>query len=77
MIVQVIASGNLRKYTHRYESLASIEIQDGAKVKDLIALLELPEEESFIVAVNGELVGFGHVLHQDDQVRLIPPVSGG
>ena len=77
MIVKVIASGNLRKYTKPYESVASVEIQDGAKIKDLIALLELPEEESFIVAVNGELVGFGYNLHQDDQVRLILPVSGG
>jgi sulfur carrier protein ThiS len=77
MIVKVVASGYLRNYTQGYKSVASVEVQEGAKVKDLIALLELSEEESFIVAVNGELVGFGHALHQDDQVRLIPPVSGG
>jgi sulfur carrier protein ThiS len=77
MIIQVIASGYLRKFTQSHASLASIELQEGARVKDLISLLELSDEESFIVAVNGELVPFGHVLHQNDQVRLVPPVSGG
>jgi sulfur carrier protein ThiS len=77
MIVQVIASGHLRKFSQPHVSLSSIELQEGARVKDLIALLDLSEEESFIVAVNGKLVPFGHVLHQNDQVRLVPPVSGG
>lgn len=77
MIVQVITSGDLRKYTQSNASVASIEIQEKAKVKELIAYLGLPEEESFIVAVNGQIVAFSHVLNQDDQVRLIPPVSRG
>jgi len=77
MIVQVIASGYLKKYSGRNTSLASIEIHEGARVKDLVALLELPEDERFIVAVNGELVPFGHALKNGDQVRLIPPISGG
>jgi len=51
MIVKVIASSYLGKYTQRYESVASIEVQQGARVKDLTSLLELPEGESFIVAV--------------------------
>jgi sulfur carrier protein ThiS len=77
MIIQVITSGYLRKYVQRSTSVASIDIQEGARVKDLAALLELPEDEHFIVAVNGEFVPFGHVLKSGDQVRLIPPVSGG
>ena len=77
MKVQVIASGYLRKYTQSYESVASIDIDEGARVKDLITLLEVPEEESFIVAVNGQLVPFNHILKEDDLVRIVPPVSGG
>lgn len=77
MKVQVIASFYLRKYTQSYESVASIEIKEGAKVKDLVAGLEVPEEDSFIVAVNGQLVPFNHILKDDDLVRIVPPVSGG
>jgi len=75
--VQVIASGYLKKYTQSDVSVASIEIEEGATVRDLVTLLELPEEESFIIAINGQLVSFGHTLQPDDQVRIIPPVSGG
>jgi sulfur carrier protein ThiS len=77
MQVQVIVSGYLKKYTKSDASVGSIEIKEGATVRDLVALLELPEEESFIIAVNGQLVAYGHTLHPKDQVRIIPPVSGG
>jgi sulfur carrier protein ThiS len=77
MYIQVIASGYLKKYTQSDSSVASIEIKEGATIRDLVTLLELPEEESFIIAINGQLVPFGHTLQPDDQVRIIPPVSGG
>ena len=77
MQIQVIASGYLKKFNQSHASVASIQIKEGATVRDLVTLLELPEEESFIVAINGQLVPFGHTLHQDDRVRIIPPVSGG
>ena len=77
MQVQVIISGYLKKFTHSDSSIATIEIDEGASVRDLVALLELPEEESFIIAVGGQLVPFNHILQPEDQVRIIPPVSGG
>ena len=77
MQIKVIASGYLKKYTQSDSSVASIEIEEGTTVRDLVTLLELPEEESFIIAINGELVSFGHSLQPDDQVRIIPPASGG
>jgi sulfur carrier protein ThiS len=77
MYIQVIASGYLKKFTQSDSSVASIEIKEGATIRDLVTLLELPEEESFIIAINGQLVPFGHTLQPDDQVRIIPPVSGG
>ena len=77
MQIRVIASGYLKKYTQSDSSVASIEVEEGATVKDLVTLLELPEEESFIFAIDGQLVPLGHTLQPDDQVRIIPPVSGG
>lgn len=77
MQIQVIASGYLKKFTKSDSSVASIVIDDGATVRDLVTLLDLPEEESFIIAINGKLVSFGHALQPDDQVRIIPPASGG
>ena len=77
MQVQVIISGYLKRFTHSDSSIATIEIDEGATVRDLVTLLELPEEESFIIAIDGQLVPFNHVLQPEDQIRIIPPASGG
>ena len=37
----------------------------------------LPWKKSIMLAVNLEYVSFSHVLHPDDEVSFIPPVSGG
>jgi sulfur carrier protein ThiS len=77
MKVQVIASGYLRKYTQSDVSIASVEIEDGSMARYLVDLLLPPEEESFINVMDGTPVPFGHTLRQDDQARIIPPISGG
>jgi sulfur carrier protein ThiS len=77
MQVKVIASGYLKKYTRSDSSVAIIEVEEGATVRDLVILLDLPEEESFIIAIDGKLVSFDYLLKSEDLVRIIPPVSGG
>lgn len=55
-----------------------IELPDGATVADLLA--ELPESISgrtFNVAVNQSYTERNTVLHEGDEVALLPPVSGG
>lgn len=37
----------------------------------------LGELTSFAVAVNNEYAGPDHQLHENDEIALIPPVSGG
>jgi molybdopterin converting factor subunit 1 len=57
-------------------------IPEGSTVKDLKALLEiqypgLKELASYMVAVNNEYATMSDILHLDDEVAIIPPVSGG
>ncbi len=60
-----------------------VELQAGATVADLLALLrdgsgaDMPVWKTLAVAVNREYSGAGTALHEGDEVALLPPVSGG
>lgn len=59
------------------------ELEEGARVSDLLALLERRHGDvsegvsSVRVAVNNEYVDSSRVLRDEDEVAIIPPVSGG
>jgi molybdopterin converting factor small subunit len=59
------------------------ELRAGDSVADLLALLRgegaLPEKllQASAVAVNQEYAQLARVLHDGDEVAILPPVSGG
>jgi MoaE-MoaD fusion protein len=59
----------------------SLDVPDGASVGDLLARLgeNVPVIETLGIAVsiNAEYADRNRVLHEDDEVGLLPPVSGG
>ena len=65
------------------ESSASLELPDGARVRDLLDHQRKSFAErdtlwrSLAVAVNREYVSVDHALRDGDEVALLPPVSGG
>jgi MoaE-MoaD fusion protein len=60
---------------------AEIELPDGARVAELLKHLAasrpMPALKSLAVSVNAEFADASHVLHDGDEVGLLPPVSGG
>jgi molybdopterin synthase catalytic subunit/molybdopterin converting factor small subunit len=57
---------------------ARLELDDVASVDAVWERLELGDEPpGLLYAVNREYVTRGHVLHDGDEVAVIPPVSGG
>lgn len=40
-------------------------------------LAELAEGRAYRVAVNQDIVGLEHVLNENDEIALFPPVTGG
>ncbi len=63
-----------------------VEVQDGAAVGDLLRILQSRASnvrmddrvwKSVAVAVNRQYEGAACVLHEGDEVALLPPVSGG
>lgn len=61
----------------------TFDLPDGEHVEDMLALLIrrfphlLPLVDNTRVAVNQEFAEPSQVLHDGDEVALIPPVSGG
>jgi molybdopterin converting factor subunit 1 len=56
----------------------TLELPDGARVRDALASLgSLAEDLPLVMAVNREYADEDAVLSADDELALIPPVSGG
>ena len=81
MRVDVLCFGVLKDFFGAERDL--VELADGADVEALLTLLRgrgVAAEtvwKSLAVAVNREYAGLATVLHDGDEVALLPPVSGG
>jgi len=79
--ITVLFFGVLKDFFEAERDL--VELADGATVRDLLVLLRdggEPEPtvwSSLAVAVNEEYAAADAVLHDGDEVALLPPVSGG
>jgi molybdopterin converting factor small subunit len=54
-----------------------VEIAEGATLRDLVALLKIPTEETRILFVNGIIQEPDYRLKSDDEVGIFPPIGGG
>ncbi len=79
MMVRVLFFAYLRERCGVRET--TVDLAEGASVDDLRHVLRarfaLPERTPIRFAVNRAYVDSTHVLHENDEVALIPPVSGG
>ncbi|MDQ7780828.1 MAG: MoaD/ThiS family protein [Planctomycetota bacterium] len=55
----------------------AVELQAGATVRDLVRTLALADGLVAMATVNGTVRPLDHPLADRDEVKLIPPVSGG
>jgi MoaE-MoaD fusion protein len=81
MRVRVLFFGMLREMAGK--SSDSVELADGASVRDLLAAYEpnMPGLKSMLaslaLAVNQQYADAATVLQENDEIALLPPVSGG
>ena len=64
------------------KSQLDIELEEGSNVSALLEKLgddftQLSELKSLMIAVNNEYAKPDHILKENDEIALIPPVSGG
>ena len=80
MIVSVRLFAGLRERAG--SDRVDVELPDDARVHDLLrAMAQTPvgalEPRQCVVALNREYAEAGAIVHPDDEVALVPPVSGG
>ncbi len=72
--VRLFAALRERAGTDRLE----LELPDGARVADALAAVDgLAEGLPLVLAVNREYAAADQVLHPEDELAVVPPVSGG
>ena len=79
MKVRVKWFGTLNPEFPSYDSEKGLEVElsDGARMKDLLARLRIPEVKGAVVAVDGKVLHLEDPLKDGSSVHLLQPVYGG
>lgn len=79
MNVTILCFGPMREYLPAGSDgrRAELEIDDGGRVREVVAALGAPERLIFSVLVDGTRGNFDSELHEGAEVTLMPPFTGG
>jgi sulfur carrier protein ThiS len=70
--------GQFSFYIPGHPSQVEVQLQEPARLVDLLTHLGIPVAEINLVVINGEIVNMQDALvSQQDEVKVFPPVSGG
>jgi molybdopterin converting factor small subunit len=77
MQVEVQLYANLRKYAPEKDPLLLLDLDDGARVSDILRTLRIGEDVELVLLVNGRPGKKDGVLRDGDRIVMFPPVAGG
>jgi molybdopterin converting factor small subunit len=79
MDVKVKLFGPLSRHFEGYNSQTGIDVSlpDGARVKDLLAHLEVTENHGYMVTVDSRIKKPEDRLNHGDILQILPAISGG
>lgn len=83
MRVEVKATGLLTKHLppERRGNVADFDLEEGSTPADVLRLMDLPADGSYLVVLNGENVPkaerASRVLAENDKLAIMPPLRGG
>jgi sulfur carrier protein ThiS len=79
MKLNVKLYGTFRKYFPQYQTSTGIEIKvsEGTLAKDLLAGLEIPENQGAVVIMNGRIIKKEDKIPCGGQVHIIQSIHGG
>jgi molybdopterin converting factor small subunit len=77
MRVQVELFLHLQRYGWAGKGPHTVELPDGATLRDLVARLGIPVNTQKIALVNGRLRPLADPLGEGETVSIFPPLEGG
>lgn len=75
--VTVKAYGHIRKFMPGGEETATVAVSPGTTLAGLLDRLEVPEQEIWLVSLNGVKAPLSTEVSDGDEVGLFPPIGGG
>jgi molybdopterin converting factor small subunit len=54
-----------------------VQVRDGARLRDVLRILEIPEEEVSLPLINGRYCELDEPLREADVLSVFPAVGGG
>lgn len=77
MQVEVRLFGNFRRFLRETDGHLTLELVEGAIVRDVLERVRVPEVEVGLVSVNREVAAAETPLHDGDVVYVFSPIGGG
>jgi len=77
MHVEIGLFGDLRRFLRETDGRLTLELVEGATVRDLLKGVKVPETEVRLVSVNGKLAPEETALCDGDAVDAFSPIGGG
>ena len=76
--MRIYLGGSLNFYIPGHSSWVEVHLETPTHLNAVLENLGIPQAEVYVTAVNGEAVDPAEVVvHDGDEVKLYPPVSGG
>ena len=77
MMIHVESHASMREYTAHLGPEYELEVPEGAAVRDVLTLLQVPQDKRVVVLVNGRSRPPEHGLQPGDQMVFFQPLEGG
>jgi hypothetical protein len=77
MVIYVESHAGMRQYTAHLGPEGELEVPEGATVRDVLTLLQVPQDQPSIHLVNGRSRPFEHGLQPGDKMVFFLPLEGG
>ncbi|MEW6026781.1 MAG: MoaD/ThiS family protein [Planctomycetota bacterium] len=78
MKIKITAYGILRSYLGQGSvTTMEKEINPGKSVREIAGEIGIPDGMIMMVAVNDQQKDFDYIPQEGDDIKLIPPISGG
>jgi len=77
MKIKISGYGLLKNYVGSPDNPTSYEITSSKQIKDIMKEMGIPDGIVLLVSVNDKQENFDYTPKEGDDVKLIPPVSGG
>jgi molybdopterin converting factor small subunit len=75
--IYVESHAGMREYTAHLGPEGELEVPDGATVKDVLVLLQVPQDKPSVHLVDGRSRPYDYALHPGDKMVFFPPLEGG